>query len=383
MQNFCGARRECSKPAGLSYGAALFLSTALMAALTGCGNISNVKIEYVYVAAPEAALRDRVAAVYNKTGTVHNGERVQVLERLQSKRFVKIRSPRNEEGWVQDRFLASQQTYDQLERLASQYKDVPAQAVAVTRASANLHVTPGRKTEHIFQLNENERVDLLLRQTSDRNAPAPIAVQPNSSRKNEKEKSNANSKDQQREKDREKDREAVSDLPSEDQGGKSAAAPVLEDWWLIRNAQKRMGWVLGRILYVDAPIEIGQYAEGQRIVAFFVLGQAQDKDKKVPEYLTLLAENKDGQPYDYTQIRVFTWNTRRHRYETAYREHRLAGVLPVTVGRENDTAVFTLQVKDENTATLQTRKFTFNSPMVRRVYGPGEEPRTQRRAGKR
>jgi len=370
MQNSCGARRERSTLC-LSYGAALFLLGVLTATLTGCGNASSGKVEYAYVAAPEAALRDRVAAVYNKTGTVHNGERVQVLERLQSKRFVKIRSPRNEEGWVQDRFLASQQTYEQLERLAAQYKDTPAQATAVTRAPVNLHATPGRKTEHIYQLNENERVDLLLRQTADRNAPPPASQK--QAKKSDKNKEKA--KD-----DNDRDREPVSDLPaSDDQAQKPAAAPVLEDWWLIRSSQKRVGWVLGRILYEDVPIEIGQYAEGQRIVAFFVLGQAQDKDKKVPEYLTVLSENKDGLPYDYTQVRVFTWSTRKHRYETAFREHHLAGILPVTVGRENDTTTFTLQLKDEDTGTVQPRKYTFNSPMVHRVYAPGEEPKTRRK----
>jgi hypothetical protein len=368
MQNLRSARREHPRDISLSCCVTLFLSVACIVTLTGCGGLSNTKIEYAYVAAPEAALRDRVAAVYNKTGTVHNGERVVVLERLQSKRFVKIRSPRNEEGWVQERFLASQHTYDQLESLAAQYKDVPAQAVAVTRSSVNLHASPGRKTEHIYQLNENEHVDMLLRQTMDRNAPLPMTGPPKTAKKNDKPK------------DQEKDnREAVSDLPAEDQADKPAAAPVLEDWWLIRDSQKRVGWVLGRILYVDAPIEIGQYAEGQRIVAFFVLDQAQDKDKKVPEYLTLLSENKDGQPDDYTQVRVFTWNTRHHRYETAFREHHLAGVLPVTIGRENETIVFTLQIKDEDTGTLQPRKFTFNSPMVRRVYAPGEETKTHRK----
>lgn len=30
----------------------------------------------------------------------------------------------------------------------------------------------------------------------------------------------------------------------------------------------------------------------------------------------LLSENKGGVPFDYNQIRVFTWNV-RHRYETA------------------------------------------------------------------
>ena len=80
------------------------------------------------------------------------------------------------------------------------------------------------------------------------------------------------------------------------------------------------------------PLEIAQYAEGQRFVAFFVLDQVQDsgKDgsgKSVPQYLCAITEPHDGAPYDYDQVRVFTWNTRKHRYETAYREHGLNGVL--------------------------------------------------------
>ena len=368
MQNFFFARLERSPnvrrlPGGYLPAISLFLILCAV----GCGNVTNRKVEYAYVSVPEANLRDRVAAVYNKTGSVRNGERVIVLERLQSKRFVKVRSPRNEEGWVQERYLASQQTFDQLESLAAQYKDAPVQAVAVTRAPVNMHATPGRKTEHLYQLGENERVDLLSRQVVDRNAPPPVTAPQRAAKKDRK----------QIEKEKQKQREAISELPTDDQ--EERPAPILEDWWLIRSAQKHVGWVLGRILYVDVPIEIAQYAEGQRIVAFFVLDQAQDKDRKVPEYLTLITENKDGQPYDFTQVRVFTWNTRRHRYETAYREHRLTGVLPVTVGRENDIQTFTLRLKDEQTDTVQERKYTFTSPMVRRVHAEGEEPRAKRK----
>ena len=369
MQPFGNARLGPSGSVRLFRGAALFLSAIFLTGLAGCGSVSSGKVEYAYVAAPEAALRDRVAAVYDKTGSVHNGERVQVLERLQSKRFVKIRSPRNEEGWVQERFLASQQTYDQLERLAAQYKDVPAQAAAVTRAPVNLHATPGRKTEHLYQIGENEHVDLLLRQIVDRNAVPPANAPPKPVKKNQK--------------DKDSDKEPITDLPLEDQAEKPAAAPIMEDWWLVRNSQKRVGWVLGRILYVDVPIDIAQYAEGQRIVAFFVLDQVQDQDKKVSEYLTLLSENKDGLPYDYTQARVFSWNTRKHRYETAYREHNLNGMLPASVDRENNVPTITLRVKDEDSGAVQERKYTFNSPIVHRVYAPGEDPKSKRRAGKR
>ncbi|MGB9196505.1 MAG: hypothetical protein WCB53_06220, partial [Terriglobales bacterium] len=73
----------------------------------------------------------------------------------------------------------------------------------------------------------------------------------------------------------------------------------------------------------------------------------------------------------------FTWNTRRHRYETAYRE-RLEGMLPVTVGKEDFgkegvLPIFTVRVIDED-GKLSERKFKLNTPIVRRVIAPGEEP---------
>jgi len=84
-----------------------------------------------------------------------------------------------------------------------------------------------------------------------------------------------------------------------------------------------------------------------------------------------LTEPKDGMPFDYNQARVFTWNVRRHRYETAYRERNLNGVLPVNVGRENfgkegDLPTFTLRVKDE-TGSIIEKKYKMNTPIVRRV----------------
>jgi hypothetical protein len=154
--------------------------------------------------------------------------------------------------------------------------------------------------------------------------------------------------------------------------------PVMEDWWLVRDAQGRTGWILARMVDIDLPLDIAQYAEGQRIQAFFVLDSVQDGDKKVPEYLTLLSQAKDGMPFDFNQIRVFTWNVRRHRYETAYRERNLEGVLPATLGqepfeKEGTLPTFTLRVRDSQGNVVQ-RKYKLNTPMVRRVLAPGEKP---------
>jgi hypothetical protein len=129
---------------------------------------------------------------------------------------------------------------------------------------------------------------------------------------------------------------------------------------------------------LDVPLEIAQYAEGQRIVAFFALDEVTDADKKVPQYLVLMTEPKDGMPFDYNQVRVFTWNVKRHRYETAYRERNLNGVLPVTVShqdfdKEGKLPVFMLHVKDDD-GKISERKYKLNTPIVRRVLAPGEEP---------
>ena len=152
--------------------------------------------------------------------------------------------------------------------------------------------------------------------------------------------------------------------------------PLIEDWWLVRDSHSRVGWVLARMIDLDVPLEVAQYAEGQRIVAFFVLDQVQDGDKKVPQYLTVLTEPKDGLPFDFNQIRVFTWNVRRHRYETAYRE-RMEGVLPVAVSQESfdkegALPVFTLRVQGGD-GKVSERKYKLNTPIVRRVLAPGEE----------
>jgi hypothetical protein len=110
----------------------------------------------------------------------------------------------------------------------------------------------------------------------------------------------------------------------------------MEDWWLVRDSKGQVGWMLSRRLDVDVPDEIAGYSEGQKIVGAYVLTKVYDSessvpDKMVPEYVSVTNAYKDGLPYDFDQVRVFTWNTKKHRYETAYRQRNLQGYLPVTV----------------------------------------------------
>jgi hypothetical protein len=75
---------------------------------------------------------------------------------------------------------------------------------------------------------------------------------------------------------------------------------------------------------------------------------------QVPEYVTVLTPYKDGLPYDFDQVRVFTWNVRKHRYETAYRMRNLQGYLPVHVGMQTFDKIGTVPVFSFKTATDDT-----------------------------
>jgi len=325
-------------------GFTLIIAVWFLFEISACSHKGRRVLEVDYVSAPQAMLRDQVSTIYNRVGTVKNGERVDVLDH--EKRFARIRTASGLEGWIEDRYLVDQRTYDQIQQLTQENLSDPVQAPATLRNDTNLHVTPGRETEHLYQLTAGAKVSVLKRSTAEKQPGLMLApVKP----------------------------------------GMKAPAPVLEDWWLVRDSQNRAGWVLARMVDEDVPLDIAQYAEGQRFVAFFVLDQVHDEakegpDKNVPQYLCALTEPHDGEPYDFDQIRVFTWNVKKHRYETAYREHKLNGLLPVTVTSENfdkegTLPVFIVRVKDD-AGNISERKYKLDTPIVRRVLAPGEETGT-------
>src|ERR1700722_6541953 len=174
---------------------------AALLSLAACNRGRHRVLEVAYVSAPQAGLRDQVAAIYNRVGNVKNGERVEVLEH--EKRFAGVRTGSGIEGWIEQRYLVDQKTFDALQKLTEDNKSDLVQAPGVLRNDTNLHVTPGRDTEHLYQLASGAKVAILKRATSEKQptaAPAP----------------------------------KVSKRP-----GQSPAGPALEDWWLVRDNHDR------------------------------------------------------------------------------------------------------------------------------------------------
>jgi SH3-like domain-containing protein len=265
--------------------------------------------QHVYVTAKQTYLRDRVAAVSNRTGTVENGEALEVLDH--ARKFFKVKSPKGEVGWIQDTQVATQEVFEEFQALGAAHKAAPAVASAVAHDEVNLHLRPGATTETFYRLPEGAKFQLLQRAT------LPKAVAPGAQPA--------------------KAALALGKHPSV----LGPPTPPMEDWWLVRDQQGRTGWLRSRSLDVDAPESLTRYAEGQRFIGAYVLttvhdAEAEQENKDIPVYLTVLAPLSAGLPYDFDQVRLFTWNIKKHRYETGFRDKNIEGYLPVAIRAEKN-----------------------------------------------
>ena len=398
--------RHYSRPLLLKTLVAAMLLLALLAGSACKKNSAVATGETMYVSAPQANLRDHVSTVYNRVGAVKNGDKVEVLER--QKRFVRVRTADKLEGWIELRALVTEATFDQFQKMAKENRNTPVQGKGSTRTELNMHVTPGRETDTLYQLAEGAKVEVLKRATTLRATPEEIAAAraatlakitgepqkgaPKKAKKPARPNPAPPSATPQTKSatpppaSAAKNPPAPADKNSAGNSSNANAAPAeeekpkaMDDWWLVRDQQGRTGWVLARMVDLDIPLDVIQYAEGQRIQAAFVLNTVQDADKgAVAQYLVLLNENKDGLPYDFNQVRVFTWNLKKHRYETAYRDRGILGYFPARVGNEDFgkdgvQPVFVVRKQNQD-GSVSERKFRLFGNVVRQVLAPGEQP---------
>ncbi len=346
----------------------------LLALAAGCKRQAFTHHEYRYVSAAETSLRDRVAMIYNKVGTVHNGDRVEVLEK--QRRFLRVRTDSGQEGWIEERSLVPQEVYDACQKLAQDNANDPVQGHATTRAELNMHIEPSREAEHLYQLTDGEKVEVLGRATAPKNPPK--AIKPSSTAATKGTPSQAKTAASASTQAGPKAHATPPAEPTQTSAEPAAVPPpIMEDWYLVRTASGQVGWVLMRMVDLDIPLDIAQYSEGQRIIAYFILNTVEEDGKPIPQYLIALNEPKDGFPWDFNQIRVFTRNRAKHRYETAYRERNLQGYLPITTGhqdfgKDGDLPTFTIREKNDQ-GQMVALTYKLNGPIVSRVLTPEEE----------
>src|SRR6267378_2368318 len=249
-----------------------------------------------YISERSVTLWSSVAQVREQLGVLLYGDHVDVLARHNEN--VKVRSA----------------------KLLEQASAIPVQARGRTKVSTNLRVHPGRNEARLYQFARNAPVEIVGRATAD-------WVQ-------------------------------VSD---EKETGGEPSETKKEDWFLIRGIATRppgegvvrnsaitnttqpgdqtipiAGWVIARFVSLDLPDPVREATESANIrpLAWFELNRVTDGEGDHPQYLLAGARGPEGLPCDFTTLRVYTWNTRKTRYETAFIDNNLCGTFPIRLAKD-------------------------------------------------
>ena len=314
------------------------------------------KHEYLgeaYVSERSTTLWSSVAQVREPIDTLHYGDRVDVMSRRNDN--VKVRTLTGEVGWIDARLLLEPALWQRSVKLLNVAKGMPVQARGRTKVQTNLRVEPGRTQPRLYQFGRGVPVEVVARAVSD-------WVQVSDEREN-----------------------------AEAQESKK------EDWFLVRGLATRppgdtaargsetntttqpgdqtvpiAGWVVARFVELDLPeaVREGMISANVRPIAWFELNRVTTPSGVQPQYLVAGTRSAEGQPCDFTVLRVYTWNQKRTRYETAFIENNLCGQMPIRLGK-GPKAEPEFRFR-QMAGAKEERVYRLTQTVVRRVREPGD-----------
>ena len=307
---------------------------------------TQTPLEIAYAGNRTVTLQSTTAQVREPITTVSYGDRLEVLKRFQDQ--VNVRTTTGLTGWVNERDLLSTDVWQKAADLEKRTSSLAIQARGHTKVLTNLRIDAGRDGIRLRQLNKNTPLEIFERRAVETSTSGAAAVQ--------------------------------------EEAGEPAQAKK-EDWWLVRAKTSEKdsvsGWILGRFIELDVPQPLPDYASsaGMRIVSWSELNQVVDASgKSRPQYLLLGAHGPEGQPCDFSMLRVYTWGKQRQRYETAYVESGVCGKLPVDVKNSTPPGDTRFSFTDLSNGAPAQRDYVMHQTIVRRVKQAGEtKPRKPRK----
>ena len=311
-----------------------------------------------YVGERSVTVWSSAAQVREQLGVLLYGDRVEVLAKRNEN--VKVRTAGGAVGWVDARYLMEPELWQRSEKLLKQVKAMPVQAKGRTKVSTNLRANPGRTEARVYQFTRGVPVEIVGRTVAD-------WVQ----------------------------------VTDEKEGSGAPEDSKKEDWYLVRGTATRppgegtvrnsaittttqpgdqtvpiAGWVVARFISLDLPdaVRDGASSANIRPIAWFELNRVSDANGDHPQYLLAGTRSPEGQACDFTTMRVFTWNAKKSRYETAFIENDLCGALPVVVGKgAKGEPEFRFHVMD---GAKEERVYHLIQTVVRRVKEEGQKKRS-------
>lgn len=358
--------------------------------LSSCIQQPSDSLGQAYVAPASLNLRRELTQKNSSVAMLKHGDKVDIID--MRRRFVKVRTAKGAEGWVDSLQLLSPAQMDQIRRDTEHALTLPSEGSAGVFEALNIHIDPSRQspafaripeggsvavlahrltpksneppklpnliTERPQPLSRKQKKQLQIRTSSRLPAPPPPPKPPVNWQELSAERIDGalSTADIKANKEKQQAQKKIEELKK---------PVVLEDWTLVRTKDNQVGWVLSRNLVMSIPDDVAQYAEGKRITSYFDLGSVQDEEKGV-RHNWLWTTASHAETYDFDAWRVFLWNRHRHRYETSYRDRDLEGYFPVHVDPAEANSVgrtFELITKDDD-GKFRRRSYLFDGARV-------------------
>lgn len=317
-----------------------------------------------FISERSVTLFSSVAQVREPLGNLHYGDRVDVLARRNDN--TKVRTTAGGVGWVETRYLMEPALWQRSAKLLEQVRAMPVQARGRTKVATNLRVEPGRTEPRLYQFGRGVAVEIVGRAVADwtQAADEKESAEPQEAKKEEW--------------------YLVRGLATRPPG--ETAARSAETNTTTQAGDQTIpiaGWVIARFIEYDLPeaVREGTASANVRAIAWFELNRVSDPAGEKSQYLVAGAKGSEGQPCDFTTLRVYTWNLRKSRYETAFIENDLCGALPIRLdkGPKNEPE-FRFHLMD---AEKSEREYRLIQTVVRRIREPGDSgqsAKTKKRA---
>jgi len=342
-------------------------------------------------------IRQEISLKSPTVATVKHGDRVAILQ--VRRRFMRVRVEGGAEGWCDGEKLLMPEQMDRLQATNAIAAQLPSQGQAMVYDILNIHTEPNRQAPSFHQLKENEKVEILghrlaarvpFQAAVTRQFAAPTANPAPKKRASRRDKAKAEDLDRppmprppgppanwleisrRIEPPLAETKPNRQTPPPKEPVKPEADAVRMEDWSLVRSVEGRAGWVLTRALTMTIPDEVAQYAEGHRITSWFPLGEVTAEDGSVKKHYMWTTIPRGGREFEFDGLRVFIFNARRKRYETAFRLRDVRGYFPsavhpveVTSGKKTSTVTGFSIVLETPDGQLERRTYAFEGYRVR------------------
>jgi hypothetical protein len=284
---------------------------------TSCAPKPEPALDTATVVARNASVRMRNSSTSRTLITLNPGDKVDVLERQAN--WYRIRHSDSLQGWMEESTIITNQTMARIREIASAAQNEPPQNTATMREEGNLRLEPGRSTAVIRRLDAGTKMEVLER--------------------------------------------VVTPRPNSDS--------AVDVWLKVRHSPTEVGFVFGGLVDFDVPPEIAQYTEGYSYTAVKTINQVQDSIAGPINWYVIGERNSDAPPrVDFNGIRVFTWNRKMHRYETAFRPRNLRGVYPLEIGQSQGNPTFRFYELNSDDSTKTPHEYIMYGVVTRPLNPP-------------